>query len=102
MIAAERRRLNSSKIKENLEKICYLLKIEDMANCQLMVRRELALEDDVVGNTGPCLEYILENHVLKQLCEAGLSNVSKIVLALPPERHALMICSEFLYSAPMG
>ena len=47
-----------------------------MANCQLMVRRELALEDDVVGNTGPCLEYVLENHVLKQLCEAGLSNVS--------------------------
>ena len=78
-----------------------MLKIEDMANCQLMVRRELALEDDVVGNTGPCLEYILENHVLKQLCEAGLSNVSECSCSVA-QRHALMICTKLPCSAPMG
>ena len=59
MFSAEKRRLTASKIKENLEKICWLLKKEDNENEALQVHRELALEDDVNGRTGPCMEFIL-------------------------------------------
>ena len=79
--AQEHEKLNSSPIKAHLKRIVELLEGEDLAASRRQARRELHPEDPLgtvhggaAGQTGPCLEFVLEQELVRQLCEFAESD----------------------------